>query len=202
MCRQRRCLQTLRSGGNAKGGGDGVGHECTDGFYNGLAGAGRGVIYKDSDSIISSRVSCFVIAGGPWCGWMEGRGTGGGREKQSHQRLFGRKNVGPADEFNIGVCRVVFSEFDSPAAGLMAVSTAAFPFAGDPRTGRGDQMRESGMIGKEFPRLVEGFLDVEDVKGVPAGVETAVEHNVLGIVGGEAAGGILDGALESFEGLG
>jgi len=45
-------------------------------------------------------------------------------------------------------------------------------------------------------------LDVEDEKRVPAGVDTAVEHNVLGGVGGEAAGAILDGALEPFESLG
>jgi hypothetical protein len=63
-------------------------------------------------------------------------------------------------------------------------------------------MRESGMIGKDFSRLGEGLLDVEDLKGVPAGAETAVEHNVLGVVGGEAAGGILDGPLEPLKGFG
>ncbi len=84
----------------------------------------------------------------------------------------------------------------------MAVSTVAFPFAGDPRTGRGNQMRESGMIGKEFSSLVKRFLDVEDEERVPTGAETAVEHNVLGVVGGEAAGGILDGPLDPFQGFG
>jgi len=42
MCRQRQCPQMLLSGGNAKGGGDGVRHECADGFDNSLAGAGGG----------------------------------------------------------------------------------------------------------------------------------------------------------------
>ena len=40
-------LKCCWSGGNAKGGGDGVRHECADGFDNSLAGAGGGVILKD-----------------------------------------------------------------------------------------------------------------------------------------------------------
>ena len=98
--------------------------------------------------------------------------------------------------------RVLFGDLDGPAARFIAVSAVVLPFAGDARTGRGDQVRESGVIGKKFSSLGEGFLDVEDEKRVPAGVETAVEHNVLGGVGGEAAGAILEGALEPFEGRG
>ena len=58
------------------------------------------------------------------------------------------------------------------------------PFAGDPRTGRGDQVRKSGMIGEEHASLYQGVLDVENEEGVPAGGVAAVEHDLLGVVGG------------------
>jgi hypothetical protein len=196
-------LKCRGSSGNAEGGGDGVRHDRTDGFHNGLAGAGGGVVHSDETIEHFVKGELFGHCRGSMV-WVDG--TGGkhrlGEKEPSNRRLVGRQDVGPADEPDIGLRRVVFGDLDGPAAGFMAVSPVAFPFAGDTRTGRGDQVRESGMIGKEFSSFGEGFLDVEDEKRVPAGVETAVEHNVLGGVGGEAAGAILEGALEPFEGRG
>jgi len=117
-------LKCRGSSGNAEGGGDGVRHDCADGFHNGLAGAGGGVVHSDETIEHFVEGELFGHCRGSVV-WVDVRG--GERrlgEKEPSTGDYSEAGRRPADEPDIGVRRVVFGDLDGQrrASWLLAPS--------------------------------------------------------------------------------
>ncbi len=69
------------SSGNAEGGGDGVRHDCADGFHNGLADAGGGVVHSDETIEHFVEGELFGHCRGSVVWWMGREGNTGRARK-------------------------------------------------------------------------------------------------------------------------